>query len=60
MKITPEISVLISGVISSEQMPPGLFFLPAKKQKSKKEKAIHGPGMQKNKSFLLSKSPYEY
>jgi hypothetical protein len=30
-------------------MPPGLFFLPAK---SKKEKAIHGPGMQKNKSFF--------
>jgi hypothetical protein len=38
-------------------MPPGLFFLPVK---NKKEKAIHGTGMQKNKSFLLSKSPYEY
>ncbi|MGO2790590.1 MAG: hypothetical protein ACTIBA_05910, partial [Lactobacillus delbrueckii] len=29
-------------------------------KKIKKKKAIHGPGTQKNKIFLLSKNPYEY
>ncbi|MCI6269970.1 MAG: hypothetical protein MR612_01945 [Lactobacillus delbrueckii] len=37
---------------------PGLFFLPQKFCPLKK--AIHRPGKQKIKSFLLSKKHYEY